>query len=104
MPRSATPPVAPPVLKPGDILGVILTCASRLCRHRAWLDPSAVAGRTVPDLEARAKCSACGHRGASVEVVWPEQTIGAHSAANEVERAAKLKQWILDSAPRRPFG
>jgi len=96
MPRQTPPPVAPPALKAGDILGVILQCANRLCRRRAWFDPVTVAGRTVPDLEAKAKCSACGHRGASVEVVWPEQTIGARSPAKEAERAAKLKQWVQE--------
>jgi len=96
MPRQATPPEAPPALKAGEILGIILTCAHRPCRRRAWLDPVTVAGRTVPDLEAKAKCSACGHRGAGVEIVWPELTLGARSPAHEAERAARLKQWVKD--------
>jgi hypothetical protein len=86
----------PPRLKAGEILGIILTCAHRSCRRRAWLDPASVTGRTVPDLQAKAKCSACGHRGAGVEIVWPELTVGARSAAKEAERAARLKQWVTD--------
>ncbi len=96
MKRQATPPVAPPALKVGEVLGVIVQCAGRSCRRRAWLDPATVAGRTVPDLEAKAKCSACGHRGALVEIVWPELTVGARSGAHEAERAARLKQWVTD--------
>jgi hypothetical protein len=47
-------------------------------------------------LEVKAKCSACGHRGALAEIVWPELTVCTRSAAKEAERAAKLKQWVKD--------
>lgn len=96
MPRQSPPPVAPPPLKAGELLGVILQCANKLCQRRAWFDPASATGRTVPDLQAKAKCSVCGHRGALVEIVWPEQTAGARSATHEAERAAKLKQWVTD--------
>ena len=96
MQQQNTLPEAPPALRMGEILGVIVKCASRPCRRRAWLDPVPMVGRTVPDLEAKAKCSACGHRGALVEVVWPKMTVDARSAAHEAERAARLKQWVKD--------
>lgn len=91
---------APPVLSSKDCLGVIVTCLGKACRYRAWLDTHRLpAGVTVPAIERNARCSACGDRGAHVEVLWPKVTAGLASdvtnASNQAH-AASLKKFIRE--------
>lgn len=93
-----------PVLSSKDCLGVIVTCLARTCRCRAWLDSHSLpAVVTVPAIERNARCRACGHKGAHVEVVWPKVSAGLASdvtSASNLAHAAALRRFIRE----HPFG
>ena len=98
-----TPTNAPQLDSPG-CLGLIVTCLNRGCCFRNWLDIYDLPpGITAPSVAQRTRCSACGHKGAHVEVVPPKSAMGLTGgapASENTEHAARLKQFIRE----HPFG
>lgn len=89
-----------PTLSSVDCLGVIVTCLSRACGCRGWLDlHSLPEGATVLAIQRNARCRACGQKGGHVEVVWPKTSAGLASDvtnASNLAHAAALKKFILE--------
>ena len=53
-------------------IGLILHCSRPDCGARGWVPlTAAILSRTVPEIQALARCRHCGHRGASAEVLQP---------------------------------
>ena len=54
---------------PAETFSILAFCNA--CDHRASLDRTRVPpGITVQPLRGRLRCSACGHRGASIRIVY----------------------------------
>lgn len=94
MPTPLPPPVTPPTLKAPAVLGVVMHCQNETCRRRGWVEPQAVEGQTVPALERKAKCQACGTKGARAEVFWAQSRHAAFRTASDAEFADKWRSWI----------
>lgn len=95
---------AAPPLDSSVCLGLIVKCLNRHCGCRNWLDLCDLSpGITAPSVAQRARCSACGHKGAHVEVVQPKSAMGLAGgvpASENIAHAQELKQFIRE----HPFG
>lgn len=94
MPMPPTPPEAPPPIRAGDVLGIVLHCQNKACRRRGWVEPAAVDGRTLPGVERKAKCQGCGQRGASAEVFLASSDHSGFRPASDAEFAERWRSWF----------
>ena len=89
-----------PSLDSSGCLGLIVTCLNQGCCIRNWLDLCDLSpGITAPSVAQRATCSACGHKGAHVEVVQPKSAMGLAGgvpASENIAHAQELKQFIRE--------
>jgi hypothetical protein len=95
---------AAPPLDSAGCLGLIVTCLNRGCCFRNWLDLCDLPpGITAPSVAQRARCSACGHKGAHVEVIQPKSAMGLAGGvpvSDNTAHAVDLKHFIRQN----PYG